>query len=125
MIEIFLAYIIPIFFIEKKSTAIEEKTFQRSLIQALKKTRVNYTNEYLEPLIFCTNDKIISIFLLLEKIIEELNTSKLSHNNSIKIYVDNHYINEAEKEFPELGDEYALENGNKFFNEHNYSINNA
>ena len=62
----------------------------------------------MEPYIFCTNDKIISILLLLEKIVEELKTSKLSHNNLIKIYEDNNYINEADKEFPELGDEDDL-----------------
>lgn len=101
LIENFNKYNIPIYFIGNKSKEIEVKTFKRSIIQTLKKTHINKTSKYLESHIFCLNESNKSIYALLQKIDEELNVSKESHDRLIKL-CDNNYINEGIKELSEL-----------------------
>ena len=104
LIENFIEYNIPIYYIGNKSEEIEVKTFKRSIIHTLKKTRINKTSEYLESHIFCLDGSNKSIYVLLQKIVEELNISKESHDRLINLY-DNNYINDAVRELSELGEE--------------------
>ena len=104
LIENFIKYNIPIYYIGNKSEEIEVKTFKRSIIHTLKKTRINKTSEYLESHIFCLDGSNKSIYVLLQKIVEELNMSKESHDRLINL-CDNNYINDAVRELSELREE--------------------
>ena len=92
LIEKFLTYNIPLYFIGNKSNPKDEKTFRRSILFNLKKINSNLPSEYLKSHIFCINEKNESIYLLLSKISEELEISKNAHNNIINEYEKNNYI---------------------------------
>ena len=97
LIENFFTYNIPIYFIGNKSNDNEEKTFKRSILFKLKKMQSNHTYEYLESHIFCINNSNKSIYLLLNKISEELEESKNAHLNIINIYENNNYLSDSIK----------------------------
>ena len=103
LIENFNNYNIPIYFIGNKSKEIDEKTFKRSIIHRLKKTKIDKTSEYLQSHIFCLNNTNKSIYVLLQKIAEELNVSKKSHDRLINV-CDNRYINDVVKELSDIED---------------------
>ena len=92
LIEKFLTYNIPLYFIGNKSNPKDEKTFRRSILFNLKKINSNLPFEHLKSHIFCINEKNESIYLLLSKISEELEISKNAHNNIINEYEKNNYI---------------------------------
>ncbi len=92
LIEKFLTYNIPLYFIGNKSNLKDEKTFRRSILFNLKKINSNLPSEYFKTHIFCINNKNESIHLLLSKISEELEKSKNAHNNIINEYEKNNYI---------------------------------
>ena len=115
LIEKFLTYNIPLYFIGNKSNHIYEKTFKRSILFDLKKIKSNLPSEYFKSHIFFINDKNESIYLLLSKISEELEISKNAHNNIISEYEKNNY-------FPKYINEYYSEQNEENDNNLNNNI---
>jgi hypothetical protein len=62
LINIFLTYNIPIYFIGNKSNPKDEKTFKRGILFNLKKIKSNLSSENFESHIFCINDKNETIY---------------------------------------------------------------
>lgn len=94
LIENFLNYHIPIYFIGNKCNSNDEKTFKRSILFNLKNIKSNYTKDYFESHIFCINDSNKSIYLLLSKISKDLEESTKAHSNIIKV-LDNDIIKDC------------------------------
>ena len=137
LIENFLTYNIPIYFVGNKANLKDEKTFKRSILFNLKKIKSNLPSEYFKSHIFCINDKNESIYLLLSKISEELEISKNAHINIIDECDNNNYIrdsiNEYYSETKEENDNNLNNNNHQeiilremkksiFFNDLSYSI---